>query len=231
MSAIVLDDVSFSYPKRGYRVQVLSDFSLEAPQGKTVALLGPSGCGKSTVLSLVAGLAKPEAGRVTVLDQELSRMSDSERASFRLHNIAQIYQEFELLPSFTSVENVALLLRLKGLDRREARAIATQALVDVGMENRLGHVPAELSGGEKQRVAIARAVVARPGVLLADEPTGALDAERRDDVLDLMLTSLRGTTTILVTHDPAVAARADLVVQMPDASAHVDGPRGSTTAR
>lgn len=149
-----------------------------------------------------------------VLGVALNDLDVHHRAAFRLAHIAQIYQDFELLPMLTALENVALLPRLKGAQRDVANDQAEVALEEVGMGHRLGHLPTELSGGEQQRVSIARAVVARPSLLLADEPTGALDAERRDEILDLMFDRLSGTTTVLVTHDPAVASRADRVVRM-----------------
>lgn len=220
MTAIDVQSVEFSYPKGRRQVQVLHRFSLRVDDGEVVALLGESGCGKSTVLSLVSGLLVPSAGSVEVLGTALQSLDAKRRAAFRLAHIAQIYQDFELLPMLTALENVALLLRLKGEHRASSTERATAALEAVGMGHRLGHLPAELSGGEQQRVAIARAVVAQPSLLLADEPTGSLDAERRDEILDLMLDRLAGTTTVLVTHDPEVAKRAHRVVRIRPATVH-----------
>lgn len=216
--------VSFAYHHRRRTVSVLRDFSLDVGTGEVHALLGQSGCGKSTVLSLLAGLTVPSAGTVDVHGVRLEELGVNTRAAFRLARVAQIFQDFELLPRLTALENVALLLRLKGLGRARATEEAAAGLEGVGMSHRLGHLPAQLSGGEQQRVGIARAVVARPTVLLADEPTGALDAERRDEILDLMFDRLAGTTTVLVTHDPAVAARADRITRMePLATPAVEG--------
>jgi predicted ABC-type transport system involved in lysophospholipase L1 biosynthesis ATPase subunit len=214
MNGIQLINVSFSFPKGRRRIQVLEKFSLDVAEGDVIALLGQSGCGKSTVLSLVAGLRVPDQGTVEVLGVRLAQLDVKARAEFRLTRVAQIYQDFELLPMLTAQENVALLLRLKGEDRSSSRERAKAALEDVGMGHRLQHLPGELSGGERQRVSIARAVVASPSLLLADEPTGSLDADLRDEILDLMLGRLAGTTTVLVTHDPAVAERANRIVRM-----------------
>jgi predicted ABC-type transport system involved in lysophospholipase L1 biosynthesis ATPase subunit len=212
--AVSLNGVSYAYRKGRRTISVLESFSLTVAEGEIVALLGESGSGKSTALSLISGERLPDAGSVVVLGIELTGMRQGERAAFRLTNIAQVYQDFQLLPMLTALDNVALPLSLRGMPRAQAVQRAEGALVDVGMARRLEHRPSELSGGEQQRVAIARAVVCEPRVLLADEPTGSLDAARRDEILDLMLDELRGTTTILVTHDPAVAGRANRTVLM-----------------
>lgn len=214
MNGIRLINVSLSFPKGRRRIQVFEKFSLDVAEGEVIALLGQSGCGKSTVLSLLAGLRVPDAGMVEVFGVQVARLDVKARAQFRLARVAQIYQDFELLPMLTAHENVALLLRLKGEDRLSSRDRAKAELEDVGMGHRLQHLPGELSGGERQRVSIARAVVASPSLLLADEPTGSLDADLRDEILDLMLGRLSGTTTVLVTHDPAVAERANRIVRM-----------------
>jgi predicted ABC-type transport system involved in lysophospholipase L1 biosynthesis ATPase subunit len=212
--AVSLNGVSYAYRKGRRTISVLESFSLTVAEGEIVALLGESGSGKSTALSLISGERLPDAGSVVVLGIELTGISQGERAAFRLTNIAQVYQDFQLLPMLTALDNVALPLSLRGMPRAQAVQRAEGALADVGMARRLEHRPSELSGGEQQRVAIARAVVCEPRVLLADEPTGSLDAARRDEILDLMLDELRGTTTILVTHDPAVAGRANRTVLM-----------------
>lgn len=212
--AVSLNGVSYAYRKGRRTISVLESFSLTVAEGEIVALLGESGSGKSTALSLISGERLPDAGSVVVLGIELTGMRQGERAAFRLTNIAQVYQDFQLLPMLTALDNVALPLSLRGMPRAQAVQRAEGALADVGMARRLEHRPSELSGGEQQRVAIARAVVCEPRVLLADEPTGSLDAARRDEILDLMLDELRGTTTILVTHDPAVAGRANRTVLM-----------------
>lgn len=212
--AVSLNGASFAFRKGRRSIPVLDSFSLTVAEGEVVALLGESGSGKSTALSFVSGERLPDEGSITVLGIDLAGLSRGDRAKFRLNNVAQIYQDFQLLPMLTAVDNVALPLSLRGMPRAQASERAAQALADVGMGRRLDHRPGELSGGEQQRVAIARAVVCEPKVLLADEPTGSLDADRRDEILDLMLDRLRGTTAILVTHDPEVARRADRILQM-----------------
>jgi predicted ABC-type transport system involved in lysophospholipase L1 biosynthesis ATPase subunit len=212
--AIDLSRVSFAFKKGRRTITVLESFSLSVAAGEVVALLGESGRGKSTVLSLVSGERLASSGSVSVLGVDLADLSPAKRAGFRLTHIAQIYQDFQLLPMLTARDNVALPLSLRGESRTQAVRRATEALEEVGMGHRLEHRPGELSGGEQQRAAIARAVVCEPQVLLADEPTGSLDADRRDEILDLMLNELRGTTSVLVTHDPEVARRADRVVRM-----------------
>lgn len=212
--AVVMHNVDFTYRKRRRRVEVLRQFSLRLKQGEVVAVVGESGSGKSSILSLLAGLALPDNGEIRVLGAELGQMSAVERASFRLRHIASVHQDFHLLPELPAVENVAFVLRLKGTSRDDSLAQAKAALESVGMGHRLGHIPRELSGGEQQRVAVARAVVSRPKLLLADEPTGSLDADRRDEILDLVLTACQGATIVLVTHDLAVASRAGRVVHL-----------------
>lgn len=212
--AIDLAEVSYIYRRRRQNVVALNSLSLRVQRGEVVALLGESGSGKSTALSLIAGLHAPSSGSVRVLGVDLGGLPSSERARFRLQHIAHIYQDFRLLPMLTASENVSFVLRLKGASEREARERAATALVSVGLSHRTDHLPKELSGGEQQRVSIARALVSEPDILLADEPTGSLDADLRDENLKLMLSVLAGATIILVTHDPVVAQRANRTVRI-----------------
>ncbi|WP_051208776.1 ABC transporter ATP-binding protein [Propionicicella superfundia] len=213
-SVLELDDVSLSFIHRRRRVHVLDEFSMTVAPGERVALLGESGSGKSTVLALASGVRLPETGDVRLFGDSLVGASSAARAALRLRHLAHIYQDFRLLPMLTAQENVAFVLRLRDESRQSALAKAEEALREVGMARRLGHRPAELSGGEQQRVAIARALVSRPSLLLADEPTGSLDATKRDGILDLMLRVIPDAAIILVTHDPAVAERASRVVEL-----------------
>lgn len=206
--------MSYAYRHRRRHVVALHSFSLRVQRGEVVALLGGSGSGKSTALSLIAGLHAPSEGTVRVLGTELGSLPPSERARFRLGHLAQIYQDFRLLPMLTARENVSFVLRLRGTSEREARGRAGSALASVGLGHRLDHLPKELSGGEQQRVSIARALVSEPDILLADEPTGSLDADLRDESLELMLSALAGATIVLVTHDPVVAQRAHRTVRI-----------------
>jgi len=212
---LALSDVSFAYRQGRRRVQVLDDFDLVVAPGERVALLGESGSGKSTVLRLASGVLVADAGTVTLMDRDLGQASVAQRAALRLAHVAHIYQDFRLFDALTAEENVAFVPRLRGTPVSEALDAARKCLGRVGMGRRLQHRPKELSGGECQRVAIARALVAGPDLVLADEPTGALDAARRDETLDVMFSVLPDAAFVLVTHDPTVAARASRVVQMP----------------
>jgi len=188
---------------------VLDEVDLEIAAGESVAILGPSGSGKSTLLALVAGLDNPTAGRVLVAGREIQNLSEDQLALLRRNKIGFVFQSFQLLGNLTAAENVRLPIDLARLDRPEERT--TNLLDEVGLGDRGHHYPAQLSGGEQQRVALARAFATRPPILLADEPTGNLDAATGSRVLELLddLKNRRGTTLVLVTHDPAVAAMTD----------------------
>lgn len=213
-----MHEVSFAYLKKKRRIPVFDGFSFEVGQGERVALLGESGSGKSTVLALAAGLEVPDQGKVMLAGQDTSALSPSQRAGLRLSHVGQIFQDFRLFPELTAAENVAFMARLGGTPGAEAQERAAQALRDVGLNNRTDHKPDELSGGERQRVAIARVLVASPSLVLADEPTGSLDADRRDEILQLALRVLPQAAFVLVTHDPEVAKYASRVVTMPTLS-------------
>ena len=197
-------------------VTILDGVSLDVEPGQFVAITGPSGSGKSTLLGLVAGLDRPTAGSVRVDGVELASLDEDALARLRLAKIGYIFQSFHLIPNLTALENVAVPLELAGVPEAEARASAL--LEEVGLKLRVGHYPAELSGGEQQRVALARAVANQPGLLLADEPTGNLDSATGGQIIDLLLGLHRrhGTTLILVTHDPALAAHAGRVIELRD---------------
>ena len=210
-----LTGIRHSFHGRGHPVPVLTGVDLTVAAGERVAIVGPSGSGKSTLLAAASGVLRPDVGRVALDGTDLTRLNANARADLRLHKVAHVYQDFRLFERLSATENVAIPLRLKGVPAREANSRAADALTEAGMSHRLHHRPPELSGGERQRVAIARAVVSRPRLLLCDEPTGSLDTELRDGVLTLLLESAREAAVILVTHDAAVAARADrtLVLQ------------------
>lgn len=183
------------------------DFSVEA--GETVAILGASGSGKSTLLSLMAGLDTPSSGQVILAGRTLFDMSEDERAAWRGQQLGFVFQNFQLMGHLTALENVMLPLELNG--QRDAARLAKDILTQVGLAERLQHFPKVLSGGEQQRVALARAFVVQPKLLLADEPTGSLDAQTGESIMDLMLSmnQARGTTLILVTHDQKLAQRCN----------------------
>jgi putative ABC transport system ATP-binding protein len=200
------------------QVQVLALESVELTvrQGEFCALMGPSGSGKSTLLHLIAGMDKPTRGRLTVLGEEPAEMSEGELASWRNHHLGFVFQAFNLIPVLTAIENVELPLKLTSLSRAERHEKATIALRLVGLEDRLDHFPRQLSGGQEQRVAIARAIVTDPDIILADEPTGNLDANSAKDVLSLLqrLNKEFGKTIVMVTHDPHSAAAASRLIHL-----------------
>jgi putative ABC transport system ATP-binding protein len=188
--------------------------SLAITRGETVAVMGASGAGKSTLLALLAGLDEPSSGQVRLADCELTRLDEDGRAAVRARHVGFVFQSFHLVPSLTAVENVMLPLELAG--RSDARSAALEVLGRVGLAERVGHYPRQLSGGEQQRVAIARAFVTRPDVLFADEPTGNLDAATGERIMDLLfgLNGETGATLVLVTHDQTLAARCGRVIRL-----------------
>ncbi len=195
-------------------VEILRGIDLEVVRGESVAVIGPSGSGKSTLLGLIAGLDAPSEGQVTLGDTDLASLDEDGRARLRGERIGFVFQSFHLMPTLTALENVMVPLELAGEPAAEATAMGL--LERVGLGRRAGHYPAQLSGGEQQRVALARALARRPEVVLADEPTGNLDAATGRQVIDLLLElhRERGTTLVLVTHDPAVASRSGRVVEL-----------------
>jgi putative ABC transport system ATP-binding protein len=196
-----------------FHVIALKDVDIEIHRAEFVALMGPSGSGKSTLLHLIAAMDKPSAGEVRVLGQDLGALSDRQVAHWRNENVGFIFQNFNLIPVLTALENVELPLKLTHLKKRERLDHAATALKLVGLGDRLGHFPRQLSGGQEQRVAIARAIVTDPALILADEPTGNLDAASAQEVLTLLsrLNKEFGKTIIMVTHDPHAAAFATKV--------------------
>jgi putative ABC transport system ATP-binding protein len=197
-------------------VTILDGVTLDVPAGQFVAVIGPSGSGKSTFLGLLAGLDRPTTGSIRVDGVELASLDEDAVARLRLAKIGYVFQSFHLIPTLTALENVAIPLELAGAAEPARRAGAL--LEEVGLKARVGHYPAELSGGEQQRVALARAVANRPGLLLADEPTGNLDSATGTQIVDLLVDLHRrhGTTLILVTHDPVLAAHAERIVELRD---------------
>ena len=193
---------------------ILSEVSLEIARGETVAIMGASGAGKSTLLALLAGLDEPTSGIVRLAGNELTALDEDGRAAVRARHVGFVFQSFHLVPSLTALENVMLPLELTG--RADARSTAREVLGRVGLAERVGHYPRQLSGGEQQRVAIARAFVTRPDVLFADEPTGNLDTATGERIMDLLfgLNSATGATLVLVTHDMALASRCGRVIRL-----------------
>jgi putative ABC transport system ATP-binding protein len=207
---IELKGVTKTFVRGKEPLTVLDGLTLDVHEGAFEALMGPSGSGKSTLLNLIAGLDRPTSGMAKVAGADLSTMSDSDLARFRSRHIGFIFQAYNLMPVLTALENVELPLLLTKLSSSERRKRAQTALRAVGLEDRMGHYPRQLSGGQEQRVAIARAIVNDPAIIVADEPTGDLDRKAADDILTL-LTKLNEEfekTILMVTHDPAAAERA-----------------------
>jgi putative ABC transport system ATP-binding protein len=216
-TVLELRAVSKTYLDGADEVHALRDVDLTVEQGKMVAVMGPSGSGKSTLLTIAGALETPTAGEVLVAGQPLSAMSRDDRARLRRRVIGYVFQDFNLLPGLTAAENVALPLELDGLSAGKARAAGLRALEELGLADRASRFPDQLSGGERQRVAIARAVVGDRRLVLADEPTGALDSANGEAVMRLILTACKGGVgAVVVTHDAQLAAWADRVVFIRD---------------
>ncbi len=203
-TAVSLRGVLKEYQRADYSVRALDYITLDIPAGEFFCLMGPSGSGKSTLLHLVAGIDRPTDGAIEVLGAAIGEMDDRSLAQWRSQNIGYIFQSFNLVPVMTATENVELPLLLTHLSKKERRQRARSALEIVGLGDRLDHRPQQLSGGQEQRVAIARALVTDPSIILADEPTGELDAESATDVLTILktLNANHDKTIIMVTHDP-----------------------------
>ncbi len=203
-----------SYTTGAGRLTVLKDISFELPPAATCAILGPSGSGKTTLLGLCAGLDRPTSGSVLLNGEPLAEMSEDERARMRNAHVGFVFQNFQLIPTLTALENVTVPMELRG--DRTARALGLELLRNVGLGERVDHYPTQLSGGEQQRVALARAFINRPKILFADEPTGNLDAETSSGIIEIMLELNRsaGTALVLVTHDPEVAALTQRTIRL-----------------
>jgi putative ABC transport system ATP-binding protein len=213
---IEIEHVVKVYRRESLEIPVLTDINLKVPEGEFVALMGPSGSGKTTLLNLIAGIDQPTRGRIVIGGRDISQISQTELARWRSHSIGFIFQLYNLLPVLTAFENVELPLLLTNLKKTERRKHVETALGIVGLSDRLDHYPRQLSGGQEQRVAIARAIVSDPTILVADEPTGDLDAKSAEEILTL-LNRLNGEykkTIVMVTHDPKAAGRAHRMVHL-----------------
>ena len=228
--AIRARDVTLALGKGEARVEILKGIDLEIAAGSSVALLGASGSGKSSLMAVLSGLERATGGTVHVAGADFGALNEDELALARRGRIGIVLQAFHLLPTMTALENVAVPLELDGV--ADAFARAESELKAVGLGHRLGHYPAQLSGGEQQRVAIARAIAPRPAILFADEPTGNLDGTTGTSVLDLLF-ARRGetsTTLLMITHDPALAKRCDRVIEMRDGLIAADSRTASAAA-
>lgn len=229
--ALEVVDVVKHYGHGATEVRALSDLSLTVAPGELVAVMGPSGCGKSTLLHLAGGLEDPTAGTVRVAGLDVPGMSAAERATLRRTDVGYVFQRLNLVVSLTAIENVMLPLELEGVGRRAARERAREALATVGLDQQLDRFPDDFSGGQQQRIAVARAIVGSRRLVLADEPTGALDTITGDQVIELLagLPGRDGTAVVLVTHEPRYASWADRVVflrdgRLVDESVSLDDP-------
>lgn len=205
--ALTLSGVAFSYLRKQRRIPIFESVSLSLARGERVAILGESGGGKSTLLELASGIRVPHSGSIVLDGVTLTTLNDEARAAVRLAKVGFVRQDFDLLDNLTAVQNVALAKRLRGSRKPEADSDARTQLTELGLGKRLDHRPGELSGGEKQRVAIARAIITEPLLILADEPTGSLDASLRDEALEVLKQACAGRSLIVVTHDEQVAGK------------------------
>jgi putative ABC transport system ATP-binding protein len=213
---IRLSQVTKTYTRGGESLRVLNGLDLEMSEGGYFALMGPSGSGKTTLLNMIGGLDRPDSGDIVINGEDLTDMDGADLAHWRSANVGFVFQGFNLIPVLTAIENVELPLLLTKLSGRERREHAQYALQLVGLSDRAGHRPSQLSGGQEQRVAIARALVSDPKLILADEPTGDLDRASASQVLDLLakLNSELKKTILMVTHDPHAAERASTIVHL-----------------
>jgi len=221
MRLLELRQVSKTYGQGAAEVQALHEVDLTVDTGTMVAVMGPSGSGKSTLLTIAGSLEEPDSGEVLVAGHALAGMSQNAKARLRRRTIGYVFQDFNLLPGLTAAENVSLPLELDGLSARKARAAGLRALEGLGLSGRAARYPDQLSGGERQRVAIARAVVGERRLLLADEPSGALDSANAQTVMRLVQDACKngGMAAVVVTHDPQLASWADRVVFLRDGRA------------
>ena len=214
--SVLLENVSLSLDGNAGIVDILKDISMDIQEGESIGIVGPSGSGKSSLLMLMGGLERISNGTINLLGQNLSEMNENKLASFRRSNVGIIFQSFHLIPTMTALENVAVPLELNG--NKDAFGLAEEALVKVGLGDRLSHFPSQLSGGEQQRTALARAVIANPKILLADEPTGNLDHDNGKIVADYLfeLHTENKATLVLVTHDLELAERCERKIKISD---------------
>ena len=212
--SINLSSVNKSYHQAGRKIEVLKDLNMKLESGSNLAIVGDSGSGKSTLLSLLAGLDRPDSGSISISGQDLTQMSEEELTSFRGKNIGVVFQQYHLISHLQALENVLLPLDINSIERAEQKAV--EALEQVGLKDRAYHLPHQLSGGECQRVALARAIVHRPEMILADEPSGNLDVETGNAVMNLMfdVISKHSLTMVLVTHNPELAKQCQNVYRL-----------------
>lgn len=215
---IQIENLRKHYKLGGEIVKAVDDISFEIKDAEMLAIIGPSGSGKSTTMQILGGLDRPDSGRVVVDEQDIAKLSRGKLAQYRNKKIGFIFQTFNLQPHLTAIENVELPLLFSQVSRRKRREMAKEALVKVGLADRLNHRPNELSGGQRQRVSIARALVNKPSIIFADEPTGNLDSKTGQSILELLrkLNKEEKVTIIIVTHDEYIARSTDRIIQIRD---------------
>jgi putative ABC transport system ATP-binding protein len=228
-SIIRIQDVRKVYLIGKERVVAVSRISLDISKGEICCILGPSGSGKSTLLNIMAGLERPSRGKIVIGGTDVTRFSEKKWALFRQGNIGFVFQSYNLMPTMTAVENVALPLTFRGMNREKRTRMAVQMLKAVHLGSRLMHRPTQMSGGQQQRVGIARAFIAHPKIVFADEPTGNLDTKTSREVMELMVAMAKkyGETLVIVTHDPDIAKYADRILTIRDGKLLSDKPNHS----
>ena len=214
---VAVEDLQMVYRVGKLEVPALRGVDFTVQKGEFVAVTGPSGCGKSTLLHLIGGLLQPTSGRILIDGVDISSVSDVKRTEIRRQKMGFVFQSYNLLSTLTAKDNIELARQIQGSGRGEDES-ASEVLQLLGLEEKMGHTPSELSGGEQQRVALARAVISRPSILLADEPTGSLDSDNSRMVLDMLqgLNEMYGQTIIIITHDSEAASAADRTIEMRD---------------
>lgn len=215
MSSIIhCKDLNYHYEDGFQQNQIINNLNLEVQAQESIAILGQSGCGKSTLLNLLGGIDQPSGGQVIINNTDLSTLNETQITQLRADNLGFVYQFHHLLKDFNAIYNVMMPLLIQGIDKKSAQQTATKMLTSIGLEHRHNHLPSELSGGERQRVAIARALITQPKCLLADEPTGNLDRQNADEVLNLMskLNQTHNSALVIVTHDERIAEKMQRVL-------------------
>lgn len=213
-NVIKCKNIRYSYHDGDRETPILSNLNFEVSQGESIAILGQSGCGKSTLLNLIGGIDKPSSGEVYIGNNDLATLNEEKITELRANSLGFVYQFHHLLKDFSAIENIAMPLLIQGINKETCIKKASQITKTIGLEHRENHLPSELSGGERQRVAIARAIISNPSCLLADEPTGNLDAKNASSVLELLinLNQQHGSSLIIVTHDEKIATKMDRVL-------------------
>ncbi len=217
MSNIIkCSNINYSYSDGNTTTEVINELELIVKESQSIAILGQSGCGKSTLLNLLGGMDKPNSGKIEIANIDINTLNEEQLTNHRAQHLGFIYQFHHLLKDFSAVENTALPLLIQGINKQQAHKQALDTLNKVGLENRANHLPGELSGGERQRVAIARAIITNPSCILADEPTGNLDANNAEKIIDLLIDINKSiqTSLVIVTHDKNIAKKMQRVLIM-----------------